>query len=278
MQELVITNLHANVEGKEILKGVNLTIKSGEVHAIMGPNGTGKSTLAAIIMGHPKYTVTQGSITLNGEEVLEMAVDARAKAGLFLGMQYPSEIAGITNSDFIRAAINSTSDAKESLIKYIRRLDSAITDLKMDSDMTQRYLNEGFSGGEKKRNEILQLKMLKPKFAILDEIDSGLDIDALTVVGANLTSEMETRSDELGLLLITHYQRLLDHIKPTHVHVMLDGRIVTTGGNEIVERLEVEGYDRYKEEHGITETKEEKKVSIGNCATSLGVNGHGSNN
>lgn len=277
MQELVITNLHANVEGKEILKGVNLTIKSGEVHAIMGPNGTGKSTLSAIIMGHPKYTVTEGSIKLNGQEVLEMEVDERAKAGLFLGMQYPSEIAGITNSDFIRAAINSTSETKESLIKYIRRLDSAITDLKMDSDMTSRYLNEGFSGGEKKRNEILQLKMLKPKFAILDEIDSGLDIDALTVVGQNLTKEMEERSGEFGMLLITHYQRLLDHIKPTHVHVMLDGRIVKTGGSEIVERLEVEGYDRYKEEHGIEDVKE-KRVSIGNCATSLGVNGNGSNN
>ncbi|WOO88838.1 Fe-S cluster assembly ATPase SufC [Mollicutes bacterium LVI A0078] len=277
MQELVITNLHANVEGKEILKGVNLTIKSGEVHAIMGPNGTGKSTLSAIIMGHPKYTVTEGSIKLNGQEVLGMEVDERAKAGLFLGMQYPSEIAGITNSDFIRAAINSTSETKESLIKYIRRLDSAITDLKMDSDMTSRYLNEGFSGGEKKRNEILQLKMLKPKFAILDEIDSGLDIDALTVVGQNLTKEMEERSGEFGMLLITHYQRLLDHIKPTHVHVMLDGRIVKTGGSEIVERLEVEGYDRYKEEHGIEDVKE-KRVSIGNCATSLGVNGNGSNN
>ncbi len=277
MQELVIKDLHANVDGKEILKGVNLTIKSGEVHAIMGPNGTGKSTLSAVIMGNPKYTVTSGSIKLNGQEVLEMAVDERAKAGLFLGMQYPSEIAGITNSDFIRAAVSSTSDVKESLIKYIRRLDAAITDLKMDSDMTSRYLNEGFSGGEKKRNEILQLKMLKPKIAILDEIDSGLDIDALTVVGSNLTQEMIDRKDEMGLLLITHYQRLLDHIKPTHVHVMLGGRIVTTGGAEIVERLETEGYDRYKEEHGIVDAKEQK-VSIGNCATSLGVNSNGSNN
>lgn len=277
MQELVIKDLHASVEGKEILKGVNLVIKSGEVHAIMGPNGTGKSTLSAVIMGHPKYTVTSGSVKLNGQEVLDMEVDARAKAGLFLGMQYPSEIAGITNSDFIRAAINSTSETKESLIKYIRRLDTAITDLKMDSSMTSRYLNEGFSGGEKKRNEILQLKMLKPKIAILDEIDSGLDIDALTIVGSNLTQEMNERNDEMGLLLITHYQRLLDHIKPTHVHVMLDGRIVTTGGSEIVERLEVEGYDRYKEEHGIVDT-EVKRVSIGNCATSLGVNGNGSNN
>lgn len=277
MQELVIKDLHANVEGKEILKGVNLTIKSGEVHAIMGPNGTGKSTLSAVIMGNSKYTVTSGSIKLNGQEVLEMEVDERAKAGLFLGMQYPSEIAGITNSDFIRAAINSTSETKESLIKYIRRLDSAITDLKMDSDMTSRYLNEGFSGGEKKRNEILQLKMLKPKIAILDEIDSGLDIDALTIVGSNLTQEMEARKDEMGLLLITHYQRLLDHIKPTHVHVMLDGRIVTTGGHEIVDRLETEGYDRFKEEHGITDVKE-TRVSIGNCATSLGVNGNGSSN
>ncbi len=277
MQELIIKNLHANVDGKEILKGVNLTIKNGEVHAIMGPNGTGKSTLSAIIMGHPKYTVTEGSITLNGQEVLEMEVDERAKAGLFLGMQYPSEIAGITNSDFIRAAIKSTSDNSESLIKYIRRLDSSIEDLKMDSSMTSRYLNEGFSGGEKKRNEILQMKMLKPKIAILDEIDSGLDIDALTIVGNNLTKEMEERSDELGLLLITHYQRLLKYIKPTHVHVMLDGRIVKTGGYDIALQLETEGYDKYKEEFGIEEEAEEKRISIGNCATSLGVNGNGSN-
>lgn len=276
MQELVIKDLCANVEGKEILKGVNLTIRSGEVHAIMGPNGTGKSTLSAVIMGNPKYTVTSGSVLLNGQDVLAMEVDERAKAGLFLGMQYPSEIAGITNSDFIRAAINATSETKESLIKYIRRLNSAIDDLKMDSEMSSRYLNEGFSGGEKKRNEILQLKMLKPKFAILDEIDSGLDIDALTVVGSNLTQEMADRKDEMGLLLITHYQRLLDHIKPTHVHVMLDGRIVTTGGLEIVDRLETEGYDRYKAEYGIVDEKEER-VSIGNCATSLGVNSNGSN-
>lgn len=277
MHELVIENLHANVEGKEILKGVNLTIKSGEVHAIMGPNGTGKSTLSAIIMGHPKYTVTEGSVKLDGQEILGMDVDKRAQAGLFLGMQYPSEIAGITNSDFIRAAINSTSDVKESLIKYIRRLDGAISDLKMDSSMTSRYLNEGFSGGEKKRNEILQLKMLKPKFAILDEIDSGLDIDALTVVGKNLTEEMEARNNEFGMLLITHYKRLLDHIKPTHVHVMLDGRIIKTGGAEIVERLETEGYDGYKQEFGIEDEKEQK-ISIGNCATSLGVNGNGTIN
>ncbi len=278
MKKLIIKDLHANVEGKEILKGVNLEINSGEVHAIMGPNGTGKSTLSAVIMGNPKYTVTSGSITIDGEEVLNMEVDERAKAGLFLAMQYPSEIAGITNSDFIRAAINSTSETKESLIKYIRRLEGSISDLKMDPGMSARYLNEGFSGGEKKRNEILQMKMLKPKFAILDEIDSGLDIDALTVVGENLTSEMAERNDELGLLLITHYQRLLDHIKPTHVHVMLDGRIVKTGGLDIVHTLETEGYDQYKKEFGITDAEPApKQATIGNCATSLGVNGHGNN-
>ncbi len=278
MQELVIKDLHASVEGKEILKGVNLTIKSGEVHAIMGPNGTGKSTLSAVIMGHPKYTVTSGSVKIDGQEVLELAVDERAKAGLFLAMQYPSEIAGITNSDFIRSAIQATNDENESLIKYIRRLNGAIGELKMDEAMAQRYLNEGFSGGEKKRNEILQMKMLKPKFAILDEIDSGLDIDALTVVGENLTAQMNERNNELGLLLITHYQRLLEHIKPTHIHVMLDGRIVKTGGVEIVEHLEQEGYDRYKQEFGIEEKIEKERVSIGNCATSLGVNGNGNIN
>lgn len=277
MQELIIKDLHASIEGKEILKGVNLTIKNGEVHAIMGPNGTGKSTLSAVIMGHPKYTVTGGTITLNGKDVLAMSVDERARAGLFLGMQYPSEIDGITNSDFIRAAINSQGNIGESLIKYIRRLEAAINELKMDSNMTSRYLNEGFSGGEKKRNEILQLKMLKPKMVILDEIDSGLDIDALSIVGQNLTSEMESRSDDLGMLLITHYQRLLDYIKPTHVHVMLDGKIVKTGGSEIVKRLETEGYDGYKKEFGIQSDNQKQKISIGNCATSMGVNGNDSN-
>lgn len=274
MQTLIIKNLHANVDGKEILKGVNLTINSGEVHAIMGPNGTGKSTLSAVIMGNPKFEVTAGEIILNGENILDMEVDERAKAGLFLAMQYPAEIAGITNTDFIRSAIKAGGKIDETLIRYIRRLEGSIDDLKMRKDMANRYLNEGFSGGEKKRNEILQMKMLKPSFAILDEIDSGLDIDALTIVGENLTKEMAERNDELGLLLITHYQRLLNYIEPTHVHVMLGGRIVESGTYDLAKKLEVEGYEQLKAKYGIIEEEQDadSKITIGNCATHLGVN------
>ncbi len=273
MSTLVIKNLHANVEGKEILKGVNLTINSGEVHAIMGPNGTGKSTLSAVIMGNPKYTVTAGEILLDGENVLEMEVDERAQAGLFLAMQYPSEIAGITNSDFIRSAMKSCDKDTGTLFKYIKKLEGSIEDLKMDKNMANRYLNEGFSGGEKKRNEILQMKMLEPKLAILDEIDSGLDIDALTIVGENLTQMMQERNEELGLLLITHYQRLLNYINPTHVHVMLGGRIVETGDLELALHLEEQGYEKLKEKYGIKQEfeEEQKRVKINQCATSMAV-------
>ncbi len=274
MTTLEIKNLHANVEGKEILKGVNLVINSGEVHAIMGPNGTGKSTLSAVIMGNPKYTVTAGEILLDGENVLDLEVDARARLGLFLAMQYPSEISGITNSDFIRSAMRSCDKDAGTLFKYIKKLEGSIGELKMDKSMANRYLNEGFSGGEKKRNEILQMKMLEPKMAILDEIDSGLDIDALTVVGENLTQMMNERSDELGLLLITHYQRLLNYIKPTHVHVMLGGKIVESGNLDLALQLEETGYEELKVKYNIVDTKEEdtKRVSINQCATSMAVN------
>ncbi len=273
MKQLIIKDLHVEIEGKKILKGVNLTIKSGEIHAIMGPNGTGKSTLAAVIMGDQKYTVTAGEIHLDSENILELEVDQRARLGLFLAMQYPAAISGITNSDFIRSAISAQGKNDESLIKYIRRLENNIGELKMQRDMANRYLNEGFSGGEKKRNEILQMKMLKPNFAILDEIDSGLDIDALTVVGQNLTEEISNRSSELGLLMITHYQRLLDYIHPTHVHVMLDGRIVESGDANLAKKLETDGYEKLKDKYGITEIEEEenKRVSIGSCATAVGV-------
>lgn len=271
MHKLIIKDLHANADGKEILKGVNLEINSGEVHVIMGPNGTGKSTLASVIMGHPKYTVTSGSIHIDGEDVLEMEVDERAKAGLFLGMQYPSEISGITNSDFLRSAMSSTSQENESLIKYIKRLESNVKNLDMDKEMPQRYLNVNFSGGEKKKNEILQMAMLKPKIAILDEIDSGLDIDALSTVGNNLTEQMKDRKEEFSILLITHYQRLLDYIKPTHVHIMVGGVILKTGGQELVDILEKEGYDKYRtKEEGKKE--ENKRPNIGSCATHVGVN------
>lgn len=247
---LTIKDLHVAIEGKEILKGVNLEIKGGEIHAIMGPNGTGKSTLSSAIMGHPKYEVTQGSITLDGKDVLEMEVDERARAGLFLAMQYPSEISGVTNADFLRSAINSRLDEGNeiSLMKFIRKMDSKMEFLEMDLDMAQRYLNEGFSGGEKKRNEILQLMMLEPKIAILDEIDSGLDIDALKVVSKGIN---EMRGEEFGRLIITHYQRLLNYITPDHVHVMMQGRVVKSGGPELAQRLEAEGYDWIKKELGI---------------------------
>ncbi len=250
MATLEIKDLHVEIEGKKILKGVDLTINTNEIHAIMGPNGTGKSTLAQAIMGHPKYVVTSGTITLDGEDVLEMAVDERARAGIFLGMQYPSEITGVTNADFLRSAINAKREEGDeiSLMKFIRELDSKMEFLEMDEDMATRYLNEGFSGGEKKRNEILQLTMLKPKFAVLDEIDSGLDIDALKVVSKGIN---EMRGEEFGCLIITHYQRLLDYITPDKVHVMMQGKVVKTGGAELAHKLEEQGYDWIKEELGI---------------------------
>ena len=271
MSKLVIKNLHATVDDKEILKGVDLTINGGETHAIMGPNGTGKSTLASVIMGHPKYTVTEGEILLDGVNVLEMSVDERSRAGLFLGMQHPAEVPGVTNSDFIKTAMNARmAEGKSvSLFKFIRELDHAVTELKMETDLPHRYLNQGFSGGEKKRNEILQMKMLNPKMAILDEIDSGLDVDALKIVGENVTA---MKNDNLGLLLITHYQRLLDYIKADQVHVMMKGKIVKSGGLEIIKRIDTEGYDWIKEELGIEdvrviEEEEQNRVMLGVCAT-----------
>ncbi|KGX85741.1 Fe-S cluster assembly ATPase SufC [Pontibacillus litoralis] len=247
---LEIKDLHVEIEGKEILKGVNLTINGGEFHAVMGPNGTGKSTLASAIMGHPKYEITGGSITLDGEDVLEMEVDERAQAGLFLAMQYPSEISGVTNSDFLRSSINARREEGDeiNLMKFIKEMDANMDYLEMDKNMAQRYLNEGFSGGEKKRNEILQLMMLKPEIAILDEIDSGLDIDALKVVSKGIN---KMRSEAFGCLIITHYQRLLDYITPDKVHVMMQGRVVKSGGPELAQRLEAEGYDWIKQELGI---------------------------
>ena len=247
---LVIKDLHVEIEGKEILKGVNLELDSGKIHVIMGPNGTGKSTLASAIMGHPKFEVTKGEVLLNGENVLEMEVDERALAGLFLAMQYPSEITGVTNADFLRSAINARREEGQeiSLMKFIKELDKNMDFLEMDQNMAQRYLNEGFSGGEKKRNEILQLMMIKPEFGILDEIDSGLDIDALKVVSKGIN---QMRGEDFGCLIITHYQRLLNYITPDFVHVMMQGRIVKSGGPELAHRLESEGYDWIKQELGI---------------------------
>lgn len=268
--KFVIDGLKANIENKEILKGVDITIGGGEVHAIMGPNGTGKSTLASAIMGHPKYEVTGGSVTLNGEDVLEMDVDERARAGLFLAMQYPAEITGVTNADFMRSAINARREEGNeiSLIRFIRQLESKMKELEINPEFAHRYLNEGFSGGEKKRNEILQMMMLEPKLVILDEIDSGLDIDALRIVAAGVNA---MRNPERGFLIITHYQRLLDYIKPDYVHVMMQGRIVKSGGPELAERLEAEGYDWVKEELGIVDetvggAEEEFKVPMNTVA------------
>ena len=250
MAILEIKDLHVQIEDKEILKGVTLTINTNEVHAIMGPNGTGKSTLASAIMGHPKYEVTSGSITIDGEDVLAMEVDERARAGLFLAMQYPSEITGVTNADFLRSGVNARREEGDeiSLMKFIREMDNKMEVLEMDEDMATRYLNEGFSGGEKKRNEILQLMMLKPKFAVLDEIDSGLDIDALKIVSKGIN---QMRGEGFGCLIITHYQRLLDYITPDHVHIIMQGKIVKTGGPELAKKLEEQGYDWVKEELGI---------------------------
>ena len=248
MSKLIIDNLQVEIEGKQILKGVNLVVNSGEVHAIMGPNGTGKSTLASSLMGHPKYEVTAGTAVLDGEDLLEMEVDERARAGLFLAMQYPSEVPGVTNSDFMRTALKAVTGAEVPLIDFIFKYDGYATDLKMRSDLPHRYLNEGFSGGERKRNEILQLKTLQPKIAILDEIDSGLDIDALKIVGENVNDLV---GDNFGCVLITHYQRILDYIKPTHVHIMIDGKIVLTGGSELISKIDANGYEWVKEELGI---------------------------
>ncbi|MDF2723928.1 MAG: Fe-S cluster assembly ATPase SufC [Paenibacillus sp.] len=250
--KFVIDGLKASIEDKEILKGLSLQMSGGEVHAIMGPNGTGKSTLASALMGHPKYEVTEGTVTLDGEDLLEMGVDERARAGLFLGMQYPSEIPGVTNADFLRTAINARrGEGNEiSLIKFIRQMERKMKELDMNPEFAHRYLNEGFSGGEKKRNEILQMMLLEPKIIILDEIDSGLDIDALKIVAAGVNA---MRNEERGFLIITHYQRLLDYIKPDYVHVMMQGRIVKSGGPELAEKLEAEGYDWIKEELGIVD-------------------------
>ncbi|HDL8964754.1 TPA: Fe-S cluster assembly ATPase SufC [Staphylococcus aureus] len=249
---LEIKDLHVSIEDKEILKGVNLTINTDEIHAIMGPNGTGKSTLSSAIMGHPSYEVTKGEVLLDGVNILELEVDERAKAGLFLAMQYPSEITGVTIADFMRSAINAKREEGQeiNLMQFIKKLDKNMDFLDIDKDMAQRYLNEGFSGGEKKRNEILQLMMLEPKFAILDEIDSGLDIDALKVVSKGIN---QMRGENFGALMITHYQRLLNYITPDKVHVMYAGKVVKSGGPELAKRLEEEGYEWVKEEFGSAE-------------------------
>jgi len=247
MSVLEIKNLHVNVETeqgpREILRGVDLTINEGEIHAIMGPNGSGKSTLAYTIAGHPKYTVVQGEILLDGENVLEMTVDERARAGLFLAMQYPVEVPGVSVSNFLRTAATATRGEAPKLRTWVKEVREAMEELSIDPSFAERDVNAGFSGGEKKRHEILQLELLKPRIAILDETDSGLDIDALKVVAAGVNRVRET--GEVGVLLITHYTRILRYIEPDFVHVFIDGRIVQEGGPELAEALEAEGYERF---------------------------------
>lgn len=263
MSTLEIKNLHVNVGDKEILKGINLTINTGEVHAIMGPNGNGKSTLLSAIMGHPKYSVTDGSITYNNDDVLAMSVDERSRKGIFLGMQYPAEIPGITNSDFFKAAINARLEKPISLFKFIRTLDKEIEELHMNENLAHRYLNEGFSGGEKKRNEILQMKLLKPEFALLDEIDSGLDVDALRVVSEAINS---MRGENFACVMVSHYERLFELVRPTHVHVLVNGQIVMSGGYELVEKIDREGYVWIKELGiEIQEEEDKKPIVLGTC-------------
>ncbi len=247
MATLEIKDLHAEVvsedTSKEILTGVNLTVRSGETHAVMGPNGSGKSTLAYAIAGHPKYTVTSGSVLLDGEEVLEMSVDERARAGLFLAMQYPVEVPGVSMSNFLRSAATATRGEAPQIRHWVKEVKQAMTDLDIDPSFGERSVNEGFSGGEKKRHEILQLDLLKPKFAVLDETDSGLDVDALRVVSDGINRY--TEPGDKGVLLITHYTRVLKHVRPDYVHVFAGGRVVESGGPELADELEESGYVRF---------------------------------
>lgn len=244
---LEIRDLHVRVDTQEVLRGLNLTIRGGEVHAVMGPNGAGKSTLAQTLMGHPRYTVVQGSITLDGQDLLAMKTDARSRAGLFLAMQYPNEISGVTTANFLRTALNARRSDKDPIrLKDFRdQLDERMARLHIDRNFANRYLNEGFSGGEKKRNEILQMLMLNPRMAILDEIDSGLDIDAMRIVAEGVES---MRGPELGVLIITHYQRILNYIRPDLVHIIVDGQIVRSGDRGLAEELESKGYEWIKAE------------------------------
>jgi Fe-S cluster assembly ATP-binding protein len=244
---LKIENLHVEIDGNEIVKGLDLEVGKGEIHAIMGPNGSGKSTLANVLMGHPRYEVTQGSVTFEGEDVLELEPDERAKMGMFLAFQYPSEVPGVSVANFLRTAVNSVREEELSPMEMYRLLQEKMAVMKMDPKFAERYLNEGFSGGEKKRNEILQMLMLDPRLAIMDETDSGLDIDALQVVARGVN---ELRGPEFSAVIITHYQRILRYIDPDRVHVMLDGRLVTSGERELADELEDRGYDWVRQEFG----------------------------
>jgi Fe-S cluster assembly ATP-binding protein len=252
MSEIEIRNLHAGIDGKEILKGVNLTVRQGQVHALMGPNGTGKSTLAYVLMGHPKYEVTEGEVIFAGQNILDLEPDERSRMGVFLAFQYPVAIPGVSVANFLRTAINSRRKADNPddkgipIPEFRSMLKEKMNLLKMDHSFAGRYLNEGFSGGEKKRAEILQMAALQPEIAILDETDSGLDIDALRIVSDGVNA---LRGDNLGVLVITHYQRILNYIKPDFVHIMLGGKIVESGGPELALTLEEQGYDWLREKN-----------------------------
>ncbi len=252
MTELVIRNLHAGIEGHEILKGVDLTISRGEVHALMGPNGTGKSTLAYVLMGHPNYIVTEGEVVFKGQNILELAPDARSRLGLFLAFQYPVPIPGVSVANFLRTAINARRRAENPddkgipIPEFRKLLKERMELLKMDQSFAGRYLNDGFSGGEKKRAEVLQMATLQPEIAVLDETDSGLDIDALRIVSEGVNA---LRGPHMGTLVITHYQRILNYIKPEYVHIMMGGRIVESGGSELALHLEEHGYDWVREKY-----------------------------
>lgn len=241
MATLKINNLHVSIGDKEILKGIDLTIDTHEIHALMGPNGNGKSTLLSTIMGHPAYQITKGAITLDGKDITSLPTDERSRAGLFLAMQYPQEIPGVTNSDFLRAAMNARRSEPMRLYDFMQNMDEAVNELQMNEDLANRYLNEGFSGGEKKRNEILQMKLLKPQIALLDEIDSGLDVDALKIVSDSI-NKMHQESN-LGLVIVSHYDRLYKLIKPSHVHILVDGKIVQSGDYSLAEKINKEGYN-----------------------------------
>jgi Fe-S cluster assembly ATP-binding protein len=241
---IVIDNLHASVEDTEILKGVNLTVNRGETHAIMGPNGSGKSTLANVLLGHPSYTITEGSVFYKGEDITQWTPEKRGQAGMFLGFQYPEEIPGVSVVNFLRTALSNRTGTDYTVLELRLKVMEAMKELGMDESFANRYLNEGFSGGERKRNEILQLAILEPEFAVLDETDSGLDIDALRIVAEGIEG---LRTDERGFLIITHYQRMLDYITPDVVHVFLDGRIVESGDASLADTIEVAGYDSYRE-------------------------------
>jgi Fe-S cluster assembly ATP-binding protein len=244
---LKIEDLQVEIDGQEIVKGLDLEVDKGEIHAIMGPNGSGKSTLANVLMGHPRYEVTGGSITFQGEDVFELEPDERAKLGMFLAFQYPSEVPGVSVANFLRTAVNSVREEELSAMEMYRLIQDKMKIMQMDPRFAERYLNEGFSGGEKKRNEILQMLMLDPKLAIMDETDSGLDIDALQVVAKGVN---ELRGPDFSAVIITHYQRILRYIEPDHVHVMLDGRLVTSGGKELALDLEDKGYEWVRQEFG----------------------------